>query len=86
MDKVLEPGTRIGHYEVIRPIGYGGMGMVYEARREGARVALKALLRDPSAVSYEQRKRLIKRMRRESTVLAALTSPFIVRVSWRWTS
>ncbi|AGC46202.1 serine/threonine protein kinase [Myxococcus stipitatus DSM 14675] len=42
----LGPGGRIQHYELIRPLGSGGMGTVFLARdtRLGRRVAIKVLL------------------------------------------
>src|ERR1044071_7985832 len=45
----LTSGTRLGHYEVLAPIGSGGMGEVYRARetklnRDGAIKILEAML------------------------------------------
>ena len=44
----LEPGTRLGHYEVLSSLGAGGMGEVYRAKdtKLGREVAIKLLLEE----------------------------------------
>ena len=57
----LEPGTRLGPYEVVGLIGKGGMGEVYQARdtQLGREVALKilpdAFADDPDRLARFQR-------------------------------
>lgn len=69
------PST-IGNYRLIRPLGEGGMGIVYEAEQENPRrrVAVK-LLRPASA-----NKDAIRRFSREAELLARLHHPGIAQV------
>ena len=73
----LAPGARVGSYEVVSPIGRGGMGEVYRARdsRLHRDVALKTL---PDAVS-EDPDRLL-RFEREARLLAAINHPNIAAI------
>jgi serine/threonine-protein kinase len=71
---MLAPGSRIGPFEVLAPLGAGGMGEVYRARdltlqRE---VALKTL---PDGVAHEPGR--MARLRREARILASLNHPGI---------
>ena len=73
----LEPGTRLGPYEIIAPIGKGGMGEVYRARdmKLGRNVAIKVL---PAAFAQDQER--VARFRREAQVLASFNHPNIAAI------
>lgn len=73
----LTPGLRVGPYEVLAPLGAGGMGEVFRARdvRLRREVALKAL---PAAAVADADRRA--RFEREAQVLAALDHPNIATV------
>ena len=68
----LSDGTRLGSYEMIAPIGKGGMGEVYRARDTKLKrdVALK-VLPDPFAGDADR----MARFQREAEVLASLNHP-----------
>jgi serine/threonine protein kinase/Tol biopolymer transport system component len=70
----LAPGTRLGAYEIIAPIGAGGMGEVYQARdtRLERDVAIKVL---PDAFASDPDR--IARFQREAKTLASLNHPQI---------
>ncbi len=70
----LEPGSRLGPYEVIAKIGEGGMGEVYRARdsKLDRDVALKVL---PEAFTADPDR--LARFEREAKVLASLNHPNI---------
>jgi serine/threonine protein kinase/tetratricopeptide (TPR) repeat protein len=71
------PPERLGDYRILREIGRGGMGVVYEAMQQslGRRVALKVLPVQAAADA-----RVLKRFRRESRAAAGLHHTNIVPV------
>jgi Tol biopolymer transport system component len=73
----LGPGTRVGSYEVVSPLGAGGMGEVYRARdpRLNREVALKVL---PGVFADDPER--LARFEREAQVLAALKHPHIATI------
>src|ERR1700676_2617818 len=73
----LLPGNRLGPYEIIAPIGAGGMGEVYKAKdtRLDRVVAIKVL--PPEKVADPERKR---RFVQEAKAASALNHPNIVHI------
>ena len=76
-DPLLAPGKQLLGYRIIRPIGAGGMGAVFEAEETtiGRRVAIKALL--PELLSDE---RNIQRFEREAKSMSLVRHPSVIDV------
>ena len=77
-----EPGTQLGAWEVVRPLGKGGMAVVYEVRAEDGRVGALKLVQP----SGSDRAEVEARFRRELRSLSRLHHPNIVAVldSGQW--
>jgi Tol biopolymer transport system component len=73
----LEPGARLGPYEVLAPLGAGGMGEVYRARdpRLGRDVAIKVL---PEALRSDPER--LRRFEQEARAASALNHPNVLVV------
>ena len=73
----LSAGTRLGPYEILAPLGAGGMGEVYRARdtRSGREVAIKVL---PAELSSDPER--LKRFEKEARSASALNHPNIVTI------
>jgi Tol biopolymer transport system component len=73
----LNAGTKLGPYEIVAPLGAGGMGEVYRARdtRLGRDVAVKVL---PSAFSRDPER--LRRFQQEAQAVAALNHPNILAI------
>jgi serine/threonine protein kinase/Tfp pilus assembly protein PilF len=73
----LQPGARVGPYELIRPLGAGGMAQVWLARRADGAFKRELALKLPIATRL--RGDLEQRFARERDILASLEHPHIAR-------
>jgi serine/threonine-protein kinase len=73
----LAPGSRLGDYEILAPLGAGGMGEVYRARdpKLDREVAIKVL---PTSVADDPE--ALARFEREAKAVAALSHPNILAI------
>src|SRR6266545_3636077 len=73
----LNPGVRLGPYEIVAPLGAGGMGEVYRARdsRLERDVAIKVL---PEHLARDRE--ALARFEREAKAIAALNHPNILAI------
>src|SRR3984885_6083073 len=73
----LTAGSRLGPYEILAPIGAGGMGEVYRAKdtKLDREVAIKVL---PAALAQDAER--LARFEREAKVLASLNHPNIAQI------
>src|SRR5213593_2331491 len=73
----LKTGTKLGTYEIVGPLGVGGMGEVYRAKDSKLKreIAIKVL---PEAFSQDAER--LARFQREAEVLASLNHPHIAAI------
>jgi Tol biopolymer transport system component/tRNA A-37 threonylcarbamoyl transferase component Bud32 len=73
----LQAGSKLGPYEILTPLGHGGMGEVYRARDSKLQreVAIKVL---PEHLARDADR--LDRLRREAQLLAALNNPHIAHI------
>jgi hypothetical protein len=81
------PGATIGRYRVVRLVGSGGQGIVYEARDETLDRAVAIKLLHPALLDAAQRDSADARIAREARLLATVRHPNVLAIfdvgTWR---
>jgi len=76
MQETLASESRLGAWRIVRLIGHGGMGEVYEAERADGQFELRAALK----VTRREASRFLERFNAERQILARLDHPGIARL------
>ncbi len=76
----LQHGTLVGVYTVVRRVGAGGFGTLYQVERDGKHYALKLSRERLGSLTPEKRKRFEDRTDREVAALKSLRHPNIVSI------
>lgn len=80
--KKLQPGDMLGPYRLVRLLGSGGMGVVYEAVRQEGDICLRTAIKllHPELCTPE----FLQHLRQEVSILASLSHPDIARLfDWK---
>ena len=74
---MIQTGSKLAHYEILSPLGKGGMGEVWRARdsKLGREVAIKTL---PEEFAKDEER--LARFEREAKLLASLNHPNIATI------
>ena len=76
-EPILPPGTRLGPWRLIEPVGQGGMGTVYRAERADGAFEMQAAVK---LIRMRGRPQLVERLAAERRLLARLDHPGIARI------
>ena len=80
--KELAPGTLLGHYKIVRRLGQGSMGVVYEAidQKLGRHVAVKLIINPQDDGATRDSSNALERFWREARAASSLNHPGICTV------